>query len=184
MALTATIYNFDIELADSDRKVYDSLALRVAKHPSESEEYLVARVLAYLVEYAEGIEFSRGVSSPDEPAIAIRDLTGAIRTWIDVGTPDAARLHKASKAAARVVVYTHKDPAQFLKQLAGERIHRAEALELYAFDRTLVSQLVERLDRRVTFSLSINDGELYVSIGSENLSGKVVRLTAPSGSSR
>ena len=91
MALTATIYNFDIELADSDRGVYESLALRLAKHPSESEEYLVARVLAYLVEYADGIEFSRGVSSPDEPAIAIRDLTGAIRTWIDIGTPDAAR---------------------------------------------------------------------------------------------
>jgi uncharacterized protein YaeQ len=184
MAQTATIYNFEIELADSDRNVYESLALRVAKHPSESEEYLVARLLAYLLEYAEGIEFSRGVSAPEEPAITIRDLTGAIRTWIDIGTPDAARLHKAAKAAERVAVYTHKDPAQFLKQLAGERIHRAEALELYALDRALVSQLVARLARRVTFSVSINDRELYVSIGSDNLSGKVARLTAPSGSSR
>jgi uncharacterized protein YaeQ len=177
MALTATIYNFDIELADSDRQVYESLALRVARHPSESEEYLVARLLAYVLEYAEGIEFSRGVSSPDEPAIAVRDLTGAIRTWIDVGTPDAARLHKASKTAARVVVYTHKDSGQFLKQLAGEKIHRADALELYALDRVLVSQLVARLDRRVAFSVSVNDRELYVSIGSENLSGRVSRLT-------
>ncbi len=99
MALTATIYNFDIELADTDRDVYESLALRVARHPSESEEYLVTRVLAYLLEFAEGIEFSRGVSDPDEPTIAIRDLTGTIGTWIDIGTPDAARLHKASKAA-------------------------------------------------------------------------------------
>src|SRR5688572_18431649 len=112
MALGATIYNFDVELADTDRNVYDSLALRVARHPSESEEYLVARLLTYLLEYAEGIEFSRGVSDPDEPAIAVRDLTGAIKAWIDIGTPDAARLHKASKAAARVAVYTHKDPAQ------------------------------------------------------------------------
>src|SRR6266542_1974252 len=177
MALTATIYNFDVELADSDRHVYESLALRVARHPSESEEYLVARLLAYLLEYSEGIEFSRGVSSPEEPAIVVRDLTGAIRTWIDVGTPDAARLHKASKTASRVAVYTHKDPAQFLKQLAGAKIHRAETLELYALDRALVSQLVARLDRRVAFSLSINDRELYVSIGSENLSGKVAQLT-------
>ncbi len=177
MALTATIYNFDVELADSDRHVYESLALRVARHPSESEEYLVARLLAYLLEYSEGIEFSRGVSSPEEPAIVVRDLTGAIRTWIDVGTPDAARLHKASKTASRVAVYTHKDPAQFLKQLAGAKIHRAETLELYALDRALVSQLVARLDRRVAFSLSINDRELYVSIGSENLSGKVSQLT-------
>ena len=73
MAIAATIYNFDIELADSDRQVYDTLALRVARHPSESEDYLVARVLAYAMEFAEGIEFSRGVSEPDEPALMIRD---------------------------------------------------------------------------------------------------------------
>ena len=97
MALSATIYNFAIELADTNRQVYESVALRVARHPSESEEYLVARVLAYLLEFAEGIEFSRGVSEPDEPTIAVRDLTGAIKTWIDIGTPEAARLHKASK---------------------------------------------------------------------------------------
>src|SRR5436190_10851843 len=108
MALTATIYNFDVELADTDRHVYESLSLRLARHPSESEEYLVARLLAYLLEFAEGIEFSRGVSTPEEPAIAIRDLTGTIRTWIDVGTPDAERLHKAAKTGARVAVYTHK----------------------------------------------------------------------------
>jgi uncharacterized protein YaeQ len=177
MALGATIYNFDIELADSDRHVYESLALRVARHPSESEEYLVARLLAYLLEFAAGIDFSRGVSDPDEPAIAVRDLTGAIAAWIDVGTPDAARLHKASKAAARVAVYTHKDPAQFLRGLAGAKIHHGESLELYAIDRALVSALVARLERRVAFSLSITDRELYLSIGAENLTGKVVRLS-------
>jgi uncharacterized protein YaeQ len=176
MALGATIYNFDIELADADRRVYESLALRVPRHPSESEQYLVTRLLAYLLEYVEGIEFSRGVSEPDEPAILVRDLTGAITTWIEVGTPDAARLHKASKAAARVAVYTHKDPAQFLRQLAGERIHNAEALELYAIDRALVDALVARLDRRVAFSVSVTDREIYVSIGAENLTGAVVRL--------
>jgi uncharacterized protein YaeQ len=176
MALTATIYNFAIELADTDRQVYESLALRVARHPSESEDYLVTRLLAYLLEYTEGIEFSRGVSDPDEPAIAVRDLTGVITTWIDIGTPDAARLHKASKAAARVVVYTHKDPAQFLKQLAGEKIHRADDLELYAVDRGLVAALAARLDRRLGFSLSVTDRELYLSVGADNLTGAVVRL--------
>jgi uncharacterized protein YaeQ len=136
----------------------------------------MARLLAYLLEFAEGIEFSRGVSDPDEPTIAVRDLTGAIKVWIDVGTPDAARLHKASKAAGRVAVYTHKDPTQFLKQLAGERIHHAEALELYAIDRALVSALVARLERRVAFSLSVTDHELYLSIGADNLTGTVMRL--------
>ena len=157
MALSATIYNFDVELADNDRGVYESLALRLARHPSESEEYLVARLLAYLLEFTEGIAFSRGVSSPDEPAIAVRDLTGAIGAWIDIGAPDAARLHRASKAAGRVAVYTHKDPTQFLKGLAGEKIHRAAALELYAIDRgsdrrachaPRASRRVQPVDRR------------------------------------
>jgi uncharacterized protein YaeQ len=176
MALSATIYNFDVELADNDRGVYESLAVRVARHPSESEQYLVARLLAYLLEFTEGIAFSPGVSSPDEPAIAVRDLTGAIGAWIDIGAPDAARLHRASKAAGRVAVYTHKDPAQFLKGLAGEKIHRAEALELYAIDRALIGALVARLERRVAFSLLIADRELFVSIGTDTLTGKVVRL--------
>jgi len=173
MALTATVYNFDIDLADSDRNVYESLALRVAQHPSESDEYLIARVLAYLLEYAEGIAFSRGVSEPEEPAIAVRDLTGAIKTWIEIGTPDAARLHKASKSGARVAVYCHKEGAQWLKGLAAANIHRADALELYAIDRALVAGLVSRLDRRMAFAVSINDRELLVSVGAENLSGAV-----------
>jgi len=177
MALTATIYNFDVDLADNDRGVYESLALRIAQHPSESDSYLVARTLAYLLEYTEGIEFSRGVSTPEDPAIAVRDLTGRIRTWIDIGTPDAARLHKASKASDRVVVYTHKDAAQFMSQLDGERIHRSEALELYSIDRSLVAALAGRLDRRLSFSVSISDRELYVSIGADTLQGAVVRLT-------
>jgi uncharacterized protein YaeQ len=177
MALTATIYNFDIDLSDTDRHVYETLALRVARHPSESEEYLVARVVAYLLEFTEGIEFSRGVSTPDEPAIAVRDLTGTLTTWIDIGTPDAARLHKATKLASRVAVYTHKDPTQFLKQLAGKTIYGEDALELYAIDRSLLSALVARLERRVAFSVSVSDRELYVSIGSEQVTGKVVRLS-------
>jgi len=176
MALTATVYNFDIDLADTDRHVYESLALCVARHPSESAEYLVTRVLAYLLEFAAGIQFSRGLSNPEEPTIAVRDLTGTIRTWIEIGTPDAARLHKASKAAGRVAVYTHKDPAQFLRQLAGKKIYRAEALELYAIDQALVSALVLRLERRVAFSVSVTEREMYVSIGRDNLTGRVVRL--------
>src|SRR5215204_2242369 len=112
MALGATVYNFDIDLADSDRGVYEALALRIARHPSESDEYLIARVLAYCLEYREGIEFSRGgLSDPDEPPLAVRDLTGALRAWIDVGTPDASRLHKACKRTPRVAVYIPKDPS-------------------------------------------------------------------------
>ena len=125
MALTATIYAFDVQLADADRGVYETLALRVARHPSETEASLVTRVLAYCLEYVDGIAFSNGLAEPDEPALAVRDLTGGMRAWIDVGAPAATRMHRAGKAAKRVVVYTHKDPGMVLRQWAGERIHRA-----------------------------------------------------------
>jgi uncharacterized protein YaeQ len=176
MALSSTVYTLDIDLADSDRGVYETLALRVARHPSESDDYLIGRLLAYCMEYTEGIEFSRGgLSDPDAPPIAIRDLTGRLHAWIDIGAPDAARLHKASKLAPRVAVYMHRDPGQFLRNLAGERIHRVEALELYALDRPLIAALAAKLERRMTFALSINERELYLSIGEDTLTGPVRR---------
>ena len=176
MALAATIYSFAIQLSDVDRGVYQSLALKVARHPSEAEDYLVTRVLAYCLELTEGLSFSRGLAEPDEPALKVRDLTGELRAWIDVGAPDAARLHKAAKAAPRVAVYTHKAPEVLLRQLAGQRIHRAEAIELYAFDRELIAGLVARLERRMAFDLSVTDAHLFVSMEGVTLSGEVERL--------
>ncbi len=176
MALTATVHNFDIQLSDVDRGVYESIALRVARHPSETEEYLLTRVIAYCLEYEEGIGFSKGLAEPDEPCIAVRDLTGTLKVWIDIGAPDAARLHKASKASGRVAVYTHKDPRQIVRQLAGERIHRADALELYGLDRELLAELTARLERRMTFGLSVSDGQIYVDIGGETLTGAATRF--------
>lgn len=176
MALTATIYKFDVDLSDTDRQVYESLSIQAARHPSESEEYLVTRLLAYCLEHADGIAFSPGgLSEPDEPALTIRDLTGRIKSWIEVGNPEASRLHRASKSGARVAVYTHKDVTQFLGRLRGERIHHAEAVELYAIDRQLVDAVAARLERRMTFALSIAERELYLSIGQETLSGAVTR---------
>ncbi|HVX41221.1 MAG TPA: YaeQ family protein [Gemmatimonadaceae bacterium] len=175
MALTSTVYNFDIQLSDVDRGVYETLAIRAACHPSETEEYLVTRLLAYCLEYTEGIAFSKGLSDPNEPAILVRDLTGTITAWIEIGAPDAARLHKASKASPRVAVYTHRDPAQLVKQLAGERIHRAESIEIYRFDRVLIDGLVSRLDRRTVLDLAVTDRHLWVTIGGETLDGAVTR---------
>jgi uncharacterized protein YaeQ len=177
VALPSTIHTFDIELADVDRGVYQTLALKVARHPSETEEYLVTRVLAYCLELSEGLSFSRGLAEPNEPALSVRDLTGALQAWIEVGVPDAERLHKASKAAPRVAVYTQKDSRHLIRQLAGERIHRAEALELYAIDRALLASLTERLERRMAFALSVADRHLFVTIEGTTLDGPVERLT-------
>ncbi len=179
MALTATIYNIDIDLADADRGVYDTLALRVAQHPSESEVYLVTRVLAYCLEYTEGIEFSAGLSNADLPAIVVRDLTGTIRSWIEVGAPDPARVHKAAKAVRRVAIYIGRNARQLLEQFAGRKVHRAAEVELFEIDKALVDALGERLERRMSFALSVTDRELFVSIGTDTLTGAVTRHPLP-----
>jgi uncharacterized protein YaeQ len=179
VALTPTIYAFDIELADVDRGVYAPLGLRVARHPSETAEYLVTRVLAYCLEYVDGIAFSSGLADPDEPALAVRDLTGVVRVWIDIGAPDAARMHRASKAAPRVVVYTHKDPRTLLRQWADEHIHRAERLELYSLGRPLIAALAARLQRRMAFTVSVTGGQLYVAIGGDVIEGAAERHPVP-----
>jgi uncharacterized protein YaeQ len=176
VALTATIHTADIDLTDHDRGVYETLALRIARHPSESDDYLVTRIVAYALEHADGLAFSAGgLSTPDEPAITRRDLTGALQSWIEVGWPDAARLHRAAKASPRVAVYPHKDPIQWMKRLEGERIHRAEHIEVCAIDGVLLGQLAARLDRRLAWSLAVSDGELFVSLATETLTGMLTR---------
>jgi uncharacterized protein YaeQ len=167
------MYVFTVRLADADRSVYESLTLRVAQHPSETLEYLVTRVLAYCLEYTEGIAFSKGLSEPEEPAIAVRDLTGALQTWIDIGAPEAARLHKASKAARRVAVYAHRDVAPWFARIAGDRIHRSEAIEIHVIDRDLVAALASRLERRMDVDLSVSDRNVYFSVADDTYSGTV-----------
>jgi uncharacterized protein YaeQ len=174
MALSATIYNFDIRLADADRNVYETLALRVARHPSETAEYLFTRVLAYCLEYTEGLQFSNGgLSDPDAPALAVRDLTGVMQRWIEIGTPEATRLHKASKATREVAVYAHRDVDAWLEKLAAGKIHRADAVEVFAMDRDLIAALVAKLERRMNFDLSITERHLYLTLGGETLSGVI-----------
>jgi uncharacterized protein YaeQ len=169
LAQTSTIYVLAIDLADMDRGVYESLELRVARHPSESIEYMLVRVLAYCLEYVEGIELTTGLSSGDEPALLVRDLTGRITSWIEVGFPDAARLHRASKLAGQVAVYTHRDVRQLLARLQGEKIHRAEELRIRAFDRAALDTLAALLDRRTSFALTVTGGELHVALDGQTV---------------
>jgi uncharacterized protein YaeQ len=169
LALGATIYTFDIDIADVDRGVYETLNLRVAQHPSESADYLVTRVLAYCLEYCEGITFSKGLSDPDDPAVLVRDLTGALTAWIDIGLPEPERLHRASKAAQRVAVYTHKDPAQWASRIVEAKIHRAGALQVFALDRPWLAQIVARLERRMKWSLARSDSGIYLTLGDDTL---------------
>ena len=153
MALGATIYTFDIELADSDRAVYETLNLRVAQHPSETPDYLITRVLAYCLEFSEGIAFSKGLSDPDEPAICVRDLTGALQVWVDIGLPEPERVHRASKAAPRVAVYTHKDAAQW-RCASRSKIHRAELEALRSSVRVCLASCRARAPHEISLARS------------------------------
>lgn len=177
MAGNSTLYNFDIRLSDSDRGVFEPLTFRAAQHPSETLEYLATRVLAYCLEYTEGLSFSKGgLSDPDEPALLVRDLSGRVTSWIEVGLPEAPRLHRASKAVARVTVYPHKDPHTWLSRIRTLAIHRAEHLEINAIDEGLTAALAARLERRMQFDCVVTGRHLYLAIDNVTLEGDVARL--------
>lgn len=170
MALTATLYTLNIQLADIDRNVYESLELRVARHPSETMEFMLTRVLAYCLEYQDGIAFSDGVSAVDEPAVVVRDLTGRLTAWIEVGAPDAERLHRGSKHAGRAAIYTHREPNQLLAQLAGSKIHRAADIPIYSFGRGFIDSVVKSIERRSTISISVTERQLYLEVNGKTFS--------------
>lgn len=172
MALTATIYHFQITLSDVDRGVYEALDLRVARHPSETMRYLVTRTLAYCLSYEEGIAFSKGgLSSAEEAPVSIRDATGVLRAWIDVGSPSAERLHKASKAAERVALFTHVELPLLLREASARPIHQVERIAVYRFDAEFLDMLDRKLDKNSKFEIVRTDGQLYVTIAGETLNG-------------
>lgn len=179
MALQATVYHLRIELSDVDRGVYESLDLRVARHPSESMPFLLTRVLAYALLYEEGIAFGKGLSATDEPALWIKDLQGAVRAWIEVGAPTAERLHKASKAAPRVVVFTQHDPRLLVEAARSRPIHKAERIEVYALPPAFLDALAALTDRNTSWTLLRNDGALFVTVGEETVTGAVTRVPLP-----
>lgn len=164
MALTTTIYNLSIQLADVDRGVYENLEVRVARHPSETAAFMLARVLAYCLEYQEGIQLTGGIAAVDEPAVLVRDLTGRITAWIEVGAPDGDRLHRGSKLAARTAVYSHRDLAAVMAQLAGRKIHRGPEIPVILFGRAFMEEASAALQRRSKVSLSVTERQLYLDI--------------------
>ncbi|MDP2305597.1 MAG: YaeQ family protein [Pseudomonadota bacterium] len=179
MALSSTVHVFDLSLSDVDRGVYTTLTLKVACHPSESAEYMFTRVLAYALEYEEGIAFSQGLSAADEPAVWVRDLTGQLRVWIEVGTPDAPRLHRASKACNRVVVYCHKDVGPYFRTLGGQKVYAPERITIVELERAFVEACANKVERRTTLALSVTEGQMYLDIGGESFTSPLVRHALP-----
>jgi uncharacterized protein YaeQ len=177
VALPSTIYRIQIELSDVDRGVYETLDLRIARHPSESTAYLLTRTIAYALLHEKGIAFSKGgLSSTDEAPISIRDLQGNLRAWVEIGSPSADRLHKASKASPRVVVFTQHDPRLLVNEAATREIHKADQLEVYALDPKFLEQLGALTDRNARWTLLRNDGVLYATVGDKSVSGPVTKI--------
>jgi uncharacterized protein YaeQ len=174
VALTATLYNFDTELADIDRGVYETFALRLARQPSETSEFMLTRLLAYCLEYTEGIAFTEGVAAGDDPAVLVRDMTGRVTAWIEVGMPDAARLHRGSKLAGRAAVYTHRNIGKVLAGLNGKQVHRAANIPVYEFGTGFVEDVATVLQRREKLSVSITERHLYLDISGQTFSTPVV----------
>ena len=177
MARSATLLRFNIDISDVDANVYESVALRVAQHPSESDVYCICRVIAYCLHIGDGIDWSKaGLCDGDEPALKAESLTGEMKLWIDIGSPSADRLHKASKRVPRVVVYTHKRPELLLAKLSNQSIHRADELELYSLDPGMIDGLAQQLERTNNWSVFRQDNELLISVGAESFNSPIIQL--------
>ncbi|MCX5741829.1 MAG: YaeQ family protein [Proteobacteria bacterium] len=175
MALPATMRRFEIALADSDRELYETIELRVAQHPSESERYLVCRVIARLLEHAEGIDFSKlGVSDDVEPALVQKNLRSEWLAWIEIGAPSPDRLHKATKIAPRVAIYAWKTPDDLAAAIVERKVHRADTIELFAIDPAFLDAVAATLDRVNRWDLAVTGGTLYLTI-KEALHETIVR---------
>lgn len=181
MALSATVRRFEIALSDSDRGVYEQLDLRVAQHPSESDRYLIARVVARALEHAEGVDFSRGLAADDEPALWQRDLRGDLRAWIEIGAPAPDRLHRASKSGARIVVYGWHRLEALAAALVDEAVHKASQIELFALAPEFLDGVAAGLDRNNKWDLSVAGGTVYLATPGGQHETAVTRVVVDSG---
>ena len=166
MALKPTIYKAQIALADSDRNRFESLSLTLAKHPSETEERLLVRLLAYCLNYTRNLEFTKGISTADEPDVWLHSDHGDIEHWIEVGQPEEARLRKACGRARQVSVYTFAKSAATWWTLNGDAISALPRLQVWQFDWAEVQAAAALLERTVKLNASIVGGVIYLDNGS------------------
>lgn len=162
MAIKPTIYKFKIALSDLDRHVYDSLELTVAQHPSENVERMMARVLAYCLNAQEFLEFTKGLSTPDEPDIWCRSLDDQLQLWIDVGEPSFDRLKKASRQAQVVKVYSFNSKSDVWWSQEGNALNNLP-IEVWQFPWEEIHNLAGLVERTMEFAVTISEGSILVS---------------------
>lgn len=168
------IYRFQIELSDIERAVYETLDFRVAQHPSEHMPYLLTRVLAFALNTQEDLAFSTtGLHDPDTAAISVPDSFGGFKLIIEIGSPSARKLHKATKISKAVKVYHYKDPERYMAELRDEKIHRAEEIEIYSFSSDLLNELSLLIKRDNRWDVLFNDGRITIQVGEISISDEL-----------
>lgn len=178
MARTATLRRYEIALADSDRNVYESVEWRVPQHPSETDRYLAARVLARCLEHAEDVSFTKGLDADDEPALWQKNLRGELLAWIEVGSPSTERLHRVSKTTPRLVIYAYKHADKILRDAIEFKAHKVETWTVVELDPAFLDRIAERTDKVNRWDLAISGGALYLTIGGHLLESALVVHTA------
>ena len=163
MALKATICKANLQVADTDRNYYAEHSLTLARHPSETDERMMARVLAFALNAHERLEFGKGLSEQDEPDLWQKDLTGLIEHWIEVGQPDDKRLLRACGRAGRVTVYAYGSRADlWWKPIAG-KVERAKNLAVWRIPPEAVQALGKLAGRSMKLQCTVQEGQLYFS---------------------
>jgi len=170
MALKPTIYKAQVELADSDRNCFESLSLTLAKHPSETLERMAVRLLAYCLNCTRGLEFTRGLSTADEPDVWVHSDSGELQHWIEVGQPEPARLRKACGRARQVTVYAFANSTPTWWNLNSEAIDGLPHLRVWQFTWGEVQAATHLIGRTVQLNVSIVGGTLYLDNGSASVS--------------
>lgn len=183
MALKATIFKADLQIADMDRNYYHDHALTIARHPSETDERMMLRVLAYALHAGEALAFGRGLSTEDEPDLWQRDLTGAIELWIDVGQPDEKRVRRACGRAQQVIVYAYgARGAQLWWDQVGGKLERNRNLRVIMVPALASQALAKLAQRNMQLHCTIQD--LQVWLGDAEQRVQVELATALAGLSR
>lgn len=180
MALTATLRRYEISIADSDRNVYEAVEWRAAQHPSETDRYLAARIVARCLEHAEGLDFTKGLDADDEPALWQKNLRGELERWIEVGSPSTERLHRASKTGAALVIYAYKQPDKILKDAVAFGAHKVEDWRVVELDPAFLDRIAQRTDKVNRWDIAISGGQLYLTIGKDLLESTVTTHTTSS----
>ncbi len=169
MALPSTIYKATIQLADIDHGRYENLSATVARHPSETEERLVARLLAFAIFYEDDLTFTKGLCATDEPDLWVKGGDGRVRLWVEVGLPDAERIVKASRHAERVALFACGRALASWEQQHLPKLANITNLTVIAIDQPFLTSLVARLERFLSWSITITEGVCYLTIGEETL---------------